>query len=138
MDNMARIAAISWAAQKRGIGYGTLECQITSDEREIIFEDYHKYKQAERARLSALSHQQVAHSSKNKASSPAVSCCHSGRPCTFNVQVARELYDKGYNDCKIALELKMSVGAIRHWRCKQGLPAVVSRGRPSCKKQSKI
>lgn len=137
MDNMSRIAAISWAAQKRGIGYGTLECQISSDEREAIFQDYRKYKQEELARLPALNHGQAIHPPKQKISNRSKGSYHSGRPCSFDVHTAYELYHKGYNDCKIALALQMSVGAIRHWRCKEGLPPVVPRGRPAQKNASK-
>lgn len=134
MNNMSRISAISWAARQRGICYGALECQITPDEREMIFQDYRKYKQAEKEQLSALKHGQVIHTPKKASTKHARNTCHCGRPCSFDVHRAYELYHKGYNDCAIAVELQMSVGAIRHWRCKQGLPAVVSRGRPSQKK----
>lgn len=138
MDNMTQIAALGWAAKQRGIGYGVLECRLTPKEREEIFRAYLRHRREEQARLmkrrSAAAAREAEHAPRSGKSlelpDPPRKKGNGGRRFSFNTAAARALYDEGYNDCRIADELGMSVGAIRNWRCRQGLPPRANRGKP--------
>lgn len=136
MDNMTQIAALGWAARERGVGYGVLECRLTPKEREEIFRAYLRHKREEQARLMKRRNAAAARQEPDRCEraldlpAPPKRKGNGGRHYSFNVAAARSLYNEGYNDCQIAAELGMSVGAIRNWRCRQGLAPRAQRGKP--------
>lgn len=143
MDNMEVIAALQWAAREAGQRYGEFVARMTPIERDHALRAYARHKKEERARLEArrLAAKRAASRMEDEPRArhelpPTKEKAAVGRHYSFNVAAARSLYDDGYNDCQIAKELDMSVGAIRNWRKKAGLPPRAKRGTPKTDKET--
>lgn len=136
MDNTEQIAAIAWAAHREGQNYGDFVAKLTPRQRDHIFGEYIRHKKAERARLAEQRRRAEKRQGEQDHRSelpPVKERSRGERYYTFSTAAAQSLYDEGYNDCQIAKELGMSIGAIRNWRCRQGLPPRAKRGCPRSK-----
>lgn len=127
MDNMERIAAISWAARRAGERYGTFLLHLTTRERNKIYREFGAWKRAELEWIRSR-HEREGEPLSPKASEPVrEKSRRGGRAFSFDTAAAARLYRQGKNDRQIGAELGMSGSAIRNWRKRQGLTAVTRK-----------